>query len=156
VTESTPGDRVVATNRKAHHEYHILETVEAGLVLTGSEIKSVRAGRISLQEAYAVIDRGEAWLESAHIAGYAMAGYADHEPLRRRKLLLHRKEIRELQRSVQVKGMTLVPLRLYLKGGRAKLELALAKGKKDYDKRESIRERETQRAIQRELGRRDR
>jgi SsrA-binding protein len=150
------GEKTVASNRRARHDYFIEETVEAGLVLTGSEIKSVRVGKVSLQEAFVTIERGEAWLEGAHIADYAMAGYARHEPLRRRKLLLHKRQIRELARQVQVKGFALVPLRVYLKDGRAKLELALARGKKLYDKRHSIRERDTQREIEREVARRER
>jgi SsrA-binding protein len=150
------GDKTVATNRRARHDYFIEETVEAGLVLTGSEIKSIRAGKVSLQESYVVIDRGEAWLDGAHVADYEFATYIRHDPLRRRKLLLHRKEIFELARGVQVKGYTLVPLRLYIKHGRAKLEIALAKGKKLYDKRQAIRERETTREMERAVGRRDR
>jgi SsrA-binding protein len=150
------GDRTVATNRRARHDYHIESTIEAGLVLTGSEIKSVRAGKVSLQEAYVAISGGEAWLEGAHIADYEMAGYIRHEPLRRRKLLLHRREIQDLDRRVKVKGVTLVPLRLYLLRGRAKLELALAKGKKLYDKREAVKERDSRRDIERELARRGR
>lgn len=152
----TGDDKTVATNRRARHDFAIEDVLEAGLVLMGSEIKSVRAGKVSLQEAFVALDGGEAWLEGAHIADYAMAGYIRHEPLRRRKLLLHRKEIFELARRVQVKGYTLVPLRLYLKAGRAKLELGVAKGKKLYDKREAIRERDTQRDMARELARRDR
>jgi len=148
-------EQTVASNRKARHEFHIIETLEAGLVLTGSEIKSIRDGRVSLQEAYAVIEGGEAWLVGAHIASYPMAGYADHEPLRRRKLLLHKKQIRQLQFDVQAKGYTLIPLRLYLRDGLAKIEIALARGKKQYDKRQAIRERETKRALARELGRRE-
>lgn len=148
-------EKTIATNRKARHEYHILETVEAGLVLTGSEIKSVRAGRVSLQEAYAAVEDGEAWLLGAHIASYPMAGYADHDPVRRRKLLLHKKQILKLGFEVQAKGLTLVPLRLYLRDGLAKLELALARGKKHYDKRRAIKERETKREIERQLRRRE-
>ncbi len=150
------GEKTVASNRRARHDYHIDETLEAGMVLTGSEIKSVRAGRISLQEAYVAIDGGEAWLEGAHIADYEHAGYARHEPLRRRKLLLHKKQIRELAQTVKLKGTTLVPLRVYLKDGRAKLEVALARGKKLYDKRQAIRERDTKREVEREMARRDR
>jgi SsrA-binding protein len=148
-------ERTVATNRKARHDYHILETLEAGLVLTGSEIKSVRAGKVSLREAHAVVEGGEAWLVGAHIASYPMAGYADHEPTRRRKLLLHRRQIDQLAFDVQAKGHTLVPLRMYLKDGLAKLEIALARGKKHYDKRQAIRERDTERDMERELRRRE-
>jgi SsrA-binding protein len=149
-------DRTVATNRRARHDYHIEDSLEAGLVLTGSEIKSVRAGRVSLQEAFVAIDGGEAWLEGAHVADYERAGYARHEPVRRRKLLLHKQEIRQLSARVKLKGMTLVPLRLYLTRGRAKLEIGLARGKKLYDKRQTIRERDTRRDLERELARRDR
>ena len=148
-------EKTVATNRRARHEYHIVASLEAGIVLTGSEIKSIRAGRVSLQEAYAVIDRGEAWLVGAHIASYPMAGYADHEPARRRKLLLHKKEIRELAHEVRAKGVTLVPLRMYLSDGRAKVEIGIAKGKRQYDKREAIRERDTKRDLERQLARRE-
>jgi SsrA-binding protein len=150
------GDRTIATNRKARHEYEILETVEAGLVLTGSEIKSVRAARVSLQEAFVSIENGEAWLQNAHIAPYEWAGYAGHEPLRRRKLLLHRREILSLGFDTRAKGMTLVPLRLYLKNGRAKLEIGLARGKKLYDKRETLRDRDVKRQVAREMAHRDR
>lgn len=149
------GDRTIVSNRKARHEYHILETLEAGLVLTGSEIKSIRAGEVSLQEAYVAIEAGEAWLVGCHIAAYAQAGYAGHEPRRRRKLLLRRKQIAELAHAVRAKGVTLIPLRLYLKAGRAKLEIGLARGKQLYDKREAIRERETARQIARTAARGD-
>ena len=148
-------DKTVASNRRARHDYTILATLEAGIVLTGSEIKSIRAGRVSLQESYAVIERGEAWLVGAHIASYPMAGYADHEPTRLRKLLLHKKEIRELAHDVRAKGVTLVPLRLYLSNGRAKVEIGVARGKKQYDKREAIRERDTKRDLERQLARRE-
>ena len=150
------GETTVASNRRARHDYHIDGSLEAGLVLMGSEIKSVRNGKVSLQEAYVVLDRGEAWLENAHIADYERAGYIRHEPLRRRKLLLHRKEIFELGRQVQIKGYTIVPLRLYLKNGRAKLEIGVAKGKKLYDKRQTIRDRDVRRDVERELARRER
>ena len=146
-------DRTLANNRKALHEYHIEERLEAGLVLTGSEIKSVRAGQISLQEAYAQIDRGEAWLLGAHIAPYENAGYAGHDPLRRRKLLLHAKQIIGLAFQLKAQGMTLVPLRVYLKNGRAKLELGLARGKKQHDKREAIQEKDDARHMARAAAR---
>jgi SsrA-binding protein len=149
-------DKVVTTNRRALHDYTIVATLEAGLVLTGSEIKSVRASRVSLQEAYVAIEGGEAWLTNAHIASYPMAGYADHEPLRRRKLLLHKKEIRQLAFDIQAKGMALIPLKLYLHDGRAKIELGLARGKRQYDKREAIRQRDTQRDLERQLSQRQR
>jgi SsrA-binding protein len=149
------GDKTVATNRRARFDYELLERFEAGIVLTGSEIKSVRAGKVSLQESFAEITGGEAWLVDAHIAGYSHAGYADHEPRRRRKLLLHRREIAGLGFEAQVKGFTLVPVRMYLHNGRAKLELALARGKKTHDKRQAIRERDTRRDMDRALRSRD-
>jgi len=141
--------KVVATNRKAYHEYHILETAEAGIVLTGSEIKSIRAGRISLGDAYVRPDQGELWLFNVHIARYDSASYMGHDPTRPRKLLLHRKQIREFTSKSVEKGFTLIPLRLYIKDSRAKLEIALARGKKQYDKREAIAERETRRKLDR-------
>ncbi len=141
--------KTVATNRKARHEYHILETVEAGLALTGSEIKSVRAGRVSLADAYVRPDGNELWLLNAHIARYNAAAMLGHEPTRPRKLLLHRKEIDSLAGAVAQRGLTLVPLRLYIKDHLAKLEVALARGKKLYDKREAIMRRETERALRR-------
>lgn len=147
--------KVVATNRKAQHEYFILDTLEAGLVLQGSEIKSIRAGHISLAEAYVHTDGQEAWLMDAHISPYAQASVFNHEPRRPRKLLLHRDEIRRLWNEVRKKGMTIVPLRVYLKNGRAKVEIALAKGKKLYDKRESIAKRDAQREAEREAHRFD-
>jgi SsrA-binding protein len=145
-------EKNVATNRKARHNYEITDTVEAGLVLTGSEIKSIRAGRVSLQEAFAVIQGGEAWLVGAHIAPYEHAGHAGHDPLRRRKLLLHRRQIDDLAFRVQAKGFTLVPLRLYLRDGLAKVEVAVARGRKQHDKRQAIREREMKRDMERATG----
>lgn len=141
--------KTVASNRKARHNYHILDSVEAGIVLTGSEIKSIRAGRVSLGDAYVRPERGELWLLNLHIARYEASSYLSHEPLRPRKLLLHRRQITELASAVAEKGFTLIPLRLYIKDSLAKLEVALARGKKLYDKRESIMRRETERAIER-------
>lgn len=140
----TENIKVLATNRKASFEYFLLEKFEAGLVLHGSEIKSIRAGQVSIQEAYVDVQNGEdAWLVEAHIAPYEQAGkYFNHEPKRKRRLLLHKKQIRELWNNVRIKGMTVVPLRVYLKDGRAKLEIALAKGKKAYDKRATIAKRD--------------
>jgi SsrA-binding protein len=149
-------DKTVASNRKARHEFFIEETVEAGLVLTGTEIKSIRTGKVSLQQAYATIERGEAWLVGAHIAEYENAGYASHDPTRRRKLLLHRKQIANIAADLQLKGFTLVPMRLYLKNGLAKLELGIARGKKNYDKRQTLKERDSRREIDRALARRGR
>mgnify|MGYP001051805548 CR=1 FL=1 len=139
------GTKTVATNRKARHEYFILDTLEAGIALQGSEIKSIRAGQISLAEAYIRIDGREAWLEDAHIAPYEQASIYNHDPRRPRKLLLHRDEILKLWATVRQKGVTIIPLSVYLKDGRAKVEIAIAKGKKLYDKREAITAREVER-----------
>lgn len=147
-------EKNIAVNRKAYHDYAIEERYEAGIVLQGSEIKSIREGRVSLREAFVVVRGGEAWLVNAHIAPYAMAGYAQHEARRERKLLLHRKQIYELGQAVQAKGFTIVPLRMYLKDGRAKVEIALARGKRQYDKRAALAEREAQRTMERALRRR--
>ena len=141
--------KVLATNRKATFEYFLLEKFEAGLALQGSEIKSIRAGQISIQESYVDIENGEqAWLVEAHIAPYAQASRFNHEPRRRRRLLLHKKQIRELWNNIRIKGMTVVPTRVYLKNGRAKIEIALAKGKKAYDKRETIAKRDAARSAE--------
>ena len=138
-------DRVVATNREAYHNYHILETHECGIALTGTEVKSVREGRCNLKDGYAQIRQGEAWLMNAHISPYSHGNRENHDPTRARKLLLHRNEIDKLTGKVQEKGLTLVPTKMYLKNGRIKLELAVAKGKKLYDKRETERQREAER-----------
>lgn len=130
--------KIVARNRKAGFEYFLLEHYEAGISLHGSEIKSIRAGQVSLQEAYVQVDGKEAWLMDAHIAPYEQASYANHEPRRPRRLLLHKKEIRELWNAIRQKGVTVIPTQMYLKDGRAKLDIAIAKGKKLYDKREAI------------------
>ena len=143
--------KTVVTNRKAYHNYHIGESIEAGIVLTGTEIKSIRAGRVSLGDAYVKPEGGELWLLNAHIARYEAGSYMSHEPTRPRKLLLHRKEIDSLAGKIQEKGLTLVPLKLYIKDSIAKLEIALAKGKKLYDKRETIARRETDREIRRAI-----
>jgi SsrA-binding protein len=144
--------KVVANNRKASFEYFLLEKFEAGLVLQGSEIKSIRAGQISIQEAYIDIQDGkQAWLMEAHIAPYEQANRFNHEPRRKRRLLLHKRQIRELWDNVRIKGMTIVPTRVYLKGGRAKIEIALAKGKKAYDKRATIAKRDEARSAEREM-----
>ena len=145
--------KVVATNRKASHEYFLLEHFEAGLVLQGTEIKSIRAGQISLAEAYVRVDGREAWLMDAHIAPYDHAGRFNHEPRRPRKLLLHRSEVRQLWENVRQKGVTIVPLRVYIKEGRAKVEIAIAKGKKLYDKRQAIAKRDSDRDMERNLHR---
>ncbi|MFH1775545.1 MAG: SsrA-binding protein SmpB [Chloroflexota bacterium] len=148
------GIKTVATNRKAYHNYLIQDGIEAGMALTGSEIKSIRAGRVSLGDAYVKPEGGELWLVNAHIARYVSSSYLNHEPRRPRKLLLHRKQISELSSKVAEKGLTLMPTRLYLKDGRAKVEIALAKGKKLYDKRETIIRRETEREMDRATKRR--
>ena len=143
--------KVIAKNRKARHDYIIEDTHEAGVVLTGSEIKSIRAGQVNLRDSYAAIRDGELWLINVHIAPYKQASQQNHEPRRDRKLLMHRREINRLTGKLQEKGLTLVPLRLYLKDSLAKLEIAVARGKKLYDKRESIQRRETDRALERTL-----
>ena len=139
----------IAVNKKAYHDYHIEDSVEAGLVLTGTEIKSVRMGRVNIRDAYARPENGEMWLFNAHIAKYPGGNRYNHEPTRPRKLLLHRGEIAELGGEVMRKGLTLVPVRLYLKNGLAKVELGLARGKKAFDKREAIAERDAERQMQR-------
>jgi len=146
--------KTVATNRKVYHNYYIGDSIEAGIALTGSEIKSVRSGRVSLGDAYVKPDGGELWLVNAHIARYEASSYMGHEPTRPRKLLLHRKEINSLAGRVAEKGLTLVATRLYIKGNIAKVEIALAKGKKLYDKRESISRREVERELARAVKRR--
>ena len=142
--------KVVATNRKAGFEYFLLEKFEAGLSLQGSEIKSIRAGQMSLVESYIEIESGQAWLRGAHIAPYEQASRNNHDPLRPRRLLLNKREIRQLFNSVRQKGMTIVPTRVYIKEGRAKIEIALARGKKLHDKREIIAQRDAQRDSERE------
>lgn len=147
------GEQTIALNRRARHEYTISDTFEAGIMLTGSEIKSVRAGKVSLQDAYARIDRNEVWLIGAHIAPFAQANRWNHEPKRLRKLLLHRSEIDELKGTMGAKGLTMIPLRLYInERGRAKLELGLGKGKQLHDKRRDIQDREAKRDVAREIA----
>ena len=147
--------KVVAVNRRARHEYDIRETLEAGLVLTGSEIKSIRAGRVNLRDAYVQVREGEAWLYDMHVSPYSHGGYANHDPRRPRKLLLHREQIGHIGGQAAQRGFTIVPLRLYLKRGKAKVEIALAKGRKVYDKREAIARREAEREMERGLRGRD-
>ena len=148
------GRKLVAQNRKARHDYHIEDTFEAGLVLVGTEVKSLRAGRASLVDGFAEIHQGEAFLHAVHIPTYTEGTWTNHEPRRRRKLLLHKDEIIKLAEETREQGETLVPLALYFKDGRAKVEIAVARGKHNYDKRQAIADRDTQREIQRELGRR--
>jgi SsrA-binding protein len=143
-------DETIAVNRRARHDYAVEETLEAGLVLTGTEIKSVREHRVNIAEAYVRIERGEAWLIGAHIAEYAQGNRYNHAPTRTRKLLLHRDQIAELTGLQAAKGLTIVPLRMYIRGGVAKLEIGVAKGKKAHDKRRSIAERDMRRELDRE------
>ncbi len=146
-------EQLIATNRRARHEYHVEESLEAGLALTGTEVKSLRTGRVSLLEAFARVDRGQVWLHHLHIPPYDAGNIFNHDPLRPRKLLLHRSEIRRLAGKAGQKGYTLIPLRLYFTRGIAKVELALARGKKLYDKRAAIGEREARRQAERALKR---
>jgi SsrA-binding protein len=156
VSKTDAGEKLVASNRRAHHNFDILETHEAGLVLQGTEVKSLRESRADLKESYARIDGNEAWLLGLHISPYAQGNRANHDPLRPRKLLLHRGELNRLLGKIMEKGLTLVPLRLYFKQGRAKVELGLARGRKTLDKRHAIREREETREVQRALRERTR
>jgi SsrA-binding protein len=145
--------KTITVNRKAYHDYHILESLEAGIALTGTEIKSIRAGRVNIRDAYARPESGELWLVNAHIAAYQAASHFNHDPNRPRKLLLHRRQIDELAGMVSQKGLTLVPLKLYIKRGVAKLELGVARGKRLHDKREAMARRETEREIERAMKR---
>src|SRR6478735_144692 len=144
-TERELAQANIAENRKAFHDYHLLETFEAGIALMGTEVKAIREGRVNLRDSYARVENGEVFLFNVNISPYSHRGYAEHEPLRRRKLLLHRQEIRKLIGKTVERGMTLVPTRLYFKKGRVKVSVSLAKGKKEYDKRETIKRRETDR-----------
>lgn len=148
------GDRLIARNRKAFHDYAVDDRLEAGIALVGSEIKSIRAGRVNLRDSYVHIRDGEAWLVGTHIAGYAQASYQDHDPMRERKLLLHRGEIQRWKARVDQRGYTIVPLSLYLKHNRAKVEIALVRGKRAFDKRQSIAERDSQRDMDRAIKQR--
>ena len=139
----------ITVNRQAYHDYFVEETVEAGVVLTGTEIKSIRGGKVNLRGAFARVRDGEAWIEGMHIAPYDQGSYMNQDPMRPRKLLLHRRQINHLVGRVETKGLTLVPLKLYITGNRAKIELGLARGKKLYDKREAIKQREAERELQR-------
>jgi SsrA-binding protein len=139
----------IAVNRRARHDYFIEETFEAGLELLGTEVKAMREGKANLREGFVRIDRGEAWLENVHISQYDQGGYVNHEPLRRRKLLLHRREIDRIQGQVKLKGYTLIPLRIYFNGNWAKLEVGLARGKKLYDKRQTLAEQDARRQMER-------
>ncbi|MGO9081606.1 MAG: SsrA-binding protein SmpB [Streptosporangiaceae bacterium] len=149
-----PGNHVVARNRRARHDYQIEDVVEAGLMLTGTEVKSLRAGRASLTDGFAQISDGEAWLHGVHIPLYEQGTWTNHEPRRTRKLLLHRKEIDRLERATAERGLTLIPLSLYFTGGKAKVELAVARGKRTYDKRHDLASRDAAREVERALRRR--
>ena len=145
------GEKIVATNRKARHDYTIEDTFEAGLVLSGTEVKSLRMGRASLVDGYGFIDAGEAWLDAVHIPEYTQGTWTNHPPRRKRKLLLHKAQIPKISQKVNEGGYTLVPLRIYFSDGRAKVELAVAKGKKEYDKRHALRERQDKREADRAM-----
>ena len=148
---SPDGVKIVATNRKAFHDYHIVETIETGIVLTGTEIKSVREGKVNLRDGYATVRKGEVWLINVHIAPYSHGNRDNHEPRRERKLLLHRREINRLIGKVNERGWTIVPLRMYLRRNKAKVELALVRGKRLHDKREAIARRDVDRDLRRAL-----
>ncbi len=150
------GEKVVATNRKARHDYAIEDTYEAGLVLSGTEVKSLRMGRASLVDGYGFIDGGEAWLDAVHIPEYTQGTWTNHPPRRKRKMLLHKAQIIKISQKVNEGGYTLVPLRIYFLDGRAKVELAVAKGKKEYDKRHALRERQDKREADRAMRTRNR
>lgn len=150
------GRTLVAQNRRARHDYHIEDTLEAGLVLTGTEVKSLRAGRASLVDGYAAVQAGEVWLHNVHIPEYTLGTWTNHEPRRPRKLLLHREQIRKLSNKTQESGLTLVPLAIYFKDGYAKVEIGVARGKRSYDKRHAIAEREAKRDAARAVARRGR
>ncbi len=143
--------KVVSTNKKAKFEYHLLEEFEAGISLKGSEIKSIRAGQMSIKESYIRVTDTEAWLMEAYIAPYTEANRFNHEPRRPRQLLLHKREIKKLRETAKQKGLTIIPTKVYLKGGRAKIEIALARGKKLHDKRQAIKERDTERELKRQI-----
>ena len=142
--------KIIATNRKAKFQFHLYDRYEAGIVLAGTEIKSIRAGNVSLKEAYVQVDNGEAWLVNSHISAYDPAANFNHDPKRKRKLLLHKKEIQKMWEATRLKGMTVVPVLLYLIKGRAKVEIALARGKKLYDKRNEIQKRDIERELKRQ------
>jgi len=156
VARSTPAPaaKLIAQNRRARHDFHLEETLEAGVVLTGTEVKSCRTGKVNLTEAYAVVRKGEAWLMQCHISPYSHGNRANHDPMRPRKLLLHHDELERFEQKVSREGRTIVPLRLYFRHGLVKAELAVARGKKTHDKRASIAERDAERRMRQQLGRR--
>lgn len=149
------GEKLIASNKKARHEYLILDTIEAGMVLTGSEVKSLRMGRASLVDGYVFIENGEAWLDAAYIPEYLNGSWTNHRPRRKRKLLMHRQQIDKWYQKTREGGMTIVPLRMYFLDGRVKVEIALAKGKKEYDKRQTLRERQDSREAERAMRQRN-
>ncbi len=149
--DGTDGIKIIVTNRRARYDYHFLDTWEAGIVLTGTEVKSLREGKINLNDSFAAVDNGEVFLYNVHVLPYEQGSHFNHEPTRRRKLLLHRSEIRKLIGGVVEKGLTLIPMRVYFKRGRAKVEIALAKGKRDYDRRRTIADRDARRDMERTL-----
>jgi SsrA-binding protein len=155
VKMASEGIKVIAENRKAYHDYFIEERVEAGIILTGTEIKSVRHGRVNLKDSYARLENGELWLYQMHISPYEQGNRFNHDPLRKRKLLLHRSEIAKLIGKIQLQGLTLIPLRIYLKQGLAKIDLAVCRGKKNYDKRQDMAEKDAKREIERHLRERN-
>ena len=145
MSDALPAERLIADNRKARHDYHIFDTYEAGLVLLGTEVKSIREGRVNLKDSYGRVENGEVFLHNLHVSPYSHRGYTEHEPLRRRKLLLTRQEIRKLTRKTLERGFTLIPVRMYFKNGLVKVVLGVAKGKKTHDKRETIKRRQLDR-----------
>jgi SsrA-binding protein len=149
------GIKIIATNRKARHDYHIEEKFEAGMMLTGSEVKSLRDGKVNMTEAFCRVERGEVFVFNCHIAAYEQGGYAEQEPLRKRKLLLHRREIAKLDKAVGQKGYTIIPLRMYFRNSYAKLEIGLGRGKKQHDKRADIAAEETRRRLKRVMSERN-
>jgi SsrA-binding protein len=156
VAQQTEAIKILSDNRSAGHNYHLLDRYEAGLVLTGTEVKAAKTGKIQLKDSYAEIDQNEAWLINAHISEYSHGNIMNHEPVRKRKLLLHRGEIEKLRGETRERGLTVVPTKLYLKGGKVKVEIAVAKGKKLHDKREAIKAKEMQAEAKAALGRRSR
>ncbi len=150
------GIKLIAQNKKAYHDYHIEETLEAGIALTGTEVKSLRIGRANLRDSYAAVEEGELWLIGVHISPYEQGNIFNHDPLRKRKLLVHSRELRRMYGKVKVSGYTLVPTKMYFKDGRAKVEIGLAKGKTTYDKRQTLAKKEADRDIQRAFKTRDR
>jgi SsrA-binding protein len=155
VEEKALEERIAISNRKARHEYEVLDSFEAGIVLRGSEVKSLRLGNANLQDSYAYVKAGEVWLSGMHINPYEQANILNHDPLRKRKLLLHKKEIRKLVGKTSEKGLTLIPLKVYFKNGRAKVEVGLCRGKRSYDKRAAIAKRETEREMRRQFSKKE-